>query len=152
MLSFKRNPSLLCLGLLSLCSSAWAGGELVQFPDNYADGVLYTTVNRGNIKEEIYVNQLASEAVNKGMQLPSGTVITLVDYRDDELYRYVVMEKRTGWGSQYSDEQRNGEWEYQAFNADRSVNTEENLSRCFNCHKSQADNDYVYTLSQMKNN
>jgi len=31
--------------------------------------------------------------VQNGQGLPSGTVITLVDYRDDVLHRYVVMEK-----------------------------------------------------------
>ncbi|MGY0614688.1 cytochrome P460 family protein [Vibrio sp. FJH11] len=152
MLRFYRSLSLLYFGLFSLCASVWAGGELVQFPNDYSNGILYTTVHRGNIKEDIYVNQEAIEAVKNGLEIPSGTVITLVDYRDNELYRYVVMEKRAGWGSQYTDDLRNGEWEYQAFHADRSVNTEENLSRCFSCHKSQADNDYVYTLNRMKSN
>lgn len=152
MLRFYKSLSLLYFGLFSLCSSVWAGGELVRFPGDYANGILYTTVHRGNIKEDIYVNQEAIEAVKNGLEIPSGTVITLVDYRDNELYRYVVMEKRAGWGSEYTDDLRNGEWEYQAFNADRSVNTEENLSRCFSCHKSQAENDYVYTLNRMKSN
>jgi len=33
------------------------------------------------------------------------------------LDRVVVMEKRTGWGAEYPDELRNGEWEYSDFNA-----------------------------------
>lgn len=137
------------LSALALSSLAWAGGDLVEFPSDYADGVLYTTVHRGNIKEDIYANQQAIDAVKAGLPLPSGSVITLVDFRDNELYRYVVMEKRSGWGSEYPDDLRNGEWEYQAFNADRSVNTEENLSRCFSCHKSEASNDYVFTFKDM---
>jgi hypothetical protein len=76
-------------------------------------------------------------------------VITLVDYRDGKLFRYVVMEKRTGWGAEYSLEKRNGEWEFQAFNADKSVNLNENLDRCFSCHKSQAQQDFVYTRDRM---
>lgn len=137
------------LSALALSSLAWAGGDLVEFPSDYADGVLYTTVHRGNIKEDIYANQQAIDAVKAGLPLPSGSVITLVDFRDNELYRYVVMEKRSGWGSEYPDDLRNGEWEYQAFNADRSVNTEENLSRCFSCHKSEENNDYVFTFKDM---
>ena len=37
-----------------------------------------------------------------------------------ELIGYTVMEKRTGWGTEYPDDVRNGEWEYQAFKADKT--------------------------------
>jgi hypothetical protein len=60
------------------------------------------------------------------------------------------MEKRTGWGAAYPPEKRNGEWEFQAFNADRSVNSGENLDRCFSCHKSQSGQDFVFTRERMK--
>ena len=128
-----------------------ADGDKVVFPENYAEGVHYTTVHRGGIREELFANPEAIEAVKKGQSIPSGTVLMLVDYRDGAVYRYVVMEKRTGWGAKYPPEQRNGEWEFQAFNADKSVNRNENLARCFSCHKSQAANDFVFTLDAMKN-
>ena len=134
----------------SFIGEAWAGGEKVKFPESYAEGVLYTTVHRGKIKEDIYTGRTAIEAVKAGQPIPSGTVITLVDYRDGELYRYVVMEKRSGWGTQYPESYRNGEWEYQAYNADGSVNDRENLIRCFQCHKSEAPNDFVFTFEHMK--
>jgi hypothetical protein len=66
------------------------------------------------------------------------------------LFRYVVMEKRTGWGAEYPAEKRNGEWESQAFRAGQSVNDQEDLNRCFSCHKSKAQQDFVWTLDQMK--
>lgn len=148
-------PGLAALFFLALhplvSVSAWAGGELVIFPEGHAEGVLYTTVYRGNIKEDIYASRDAIEAVKNGQPIPSGTVITLVDYRDGELHRYVVMEKRSGWGTKYATDFRNGEWEYQAFNADTSVNEQENLIRCFRCHKSEAHKDFVFTLDAMKN-
>jgi hypothetical protein len=129
---------------------AYAGGDQVKFPESYANGVHYATVNRGNILEELFTSREAINAVKNGQAIPSGTVIILVDYRDGKLFRYVVMEKRTGWGADYPPEKRNGEWEYQAFNADKSVNVNETLDRCFSCHKSQAANDFVFTLNQMK--
>jgi hypothetical protein len=43
-----------------------------------------------------------------------------------------------------------GKWEFQALNADKSVNNNENLDRCFSCHKGQAQQDFVYTLGRMK--
>jgi hypothetical protein len=129
---------------------AWAGGELVKFPEDYALGVHYATVNRGNIREELFTSREAIEAAKKGEPFPSGAVITMEDYRDGRLYRYVVMEKRTGWGSEYPPDQRNGEWEFQSFAADRTVNGSENLARCFSCHTSRARQDFVWTTEQMR--
>ncbi len=134
----------------TLAVQARAGRELVKFPENFAEGVRYAIVPRGNIRQEIFTSRAAIDAVKNGQPIPSGTVITLVDYRDGRLFRYVVMEKRTGWGAEYPPEMRNGEWEFQAFNADRSVNQNENVSRCFACHKSQERQAFVFTLDQMK--
>jgi Cytochrome P460 len=144
-----RAATVLVVVAATLAWQVRAGGDLVKFPENFAEGVQYAVVERGNIKEEIFTSRAAIEAVKSGQPIPSGTVITLVDYRDGKLFRYVVMEKRTGWGAEYSLEKRNGEWEFQAFNADKSVNLNENLDRCFSCHKSQAQQDFVYTRDRM---
>jgi hypothetical protein len=144
---------LTALTLVSIATVTWsakAGGELVRFPENFADGVLYATVARGDLKEEIFTSRAAIEAVKSGQPIPSGTVITLVDSREGRLFRYVVMEKRAGWGADYPPEKRTGEWEFQAFNADKSVNRNENLDRCFSCHKPQAGQDFVFTFDRMK--
>jgi hypothetical protein len=148
-----RTIGMTALAFAAAASIAWraeAGRELVKFPESFAEGVRYATVDRGNIREEIFTSRAAVDAVKNGQPIPSGTVITLVDYRDGELFRYVVMEKRTGWGTEYPPELRNGEWEFQAFNADRSVNQNENVSRCLSCHKGQAQQDFVFTLDRMK--
>lgn len=148
---FRAVPVALALSVAA--TAAWqakAGRELVRFPENFTGGVQYATVSRGNLKEEIFTGREAIEAVKNGQPVPSGTVITLVDYRDGKLFRYVVMEKRTGWGLEYPPDVRNGEWEFQAFNSDRSVNENESVGRCFSCHKGQAQNDFVFTLDRMK--
>jgi hypothetical protein len=67
------------------------------------------------------------------------------------LVAYTVMEKRTGWGAEYPDNVRNGEWEYQAFKADKTPNTAANLAACFNCHKPLgAGPDYLFSYDRMK--
>ena len=134
----------------TLAWQAKAGGDVVRFPANFADGELYATIERGNLKEEIFTRRPAIEAVRNGQPIPGGTAITLVDYRDGKLFRYLVMEKRAGWGAEYPPEQRNGEWEFQAFNADKSVNHNENLDRCFACHKGQAQQDFVFTFEELR--
>ena len=127
-----------------------ASGEFVKFPENYAKGVHYATVQRGNITEELFTSSAAIDAVKNGQPIPSGTVIAMEDHRDGKLFRYVVMEKRTGWCADYPPEKRNGECEFQAFNADKSVNRNETLDRCFACHKGQPKQDFVFTFDRMK--
>jgi len=127
-----------------------SGANLVEFPEDLEEGIIFATYDRGDIHEDIYVNSReAIEAVQNGEELPSGTVITLVGYKDGELDQYLVMEKRTGWGSQYSPDERNGEWEYQHFNPDRKV-AEDNIGRCFSCHANQERDQYINSLDQMK--
>ncbi|WP_052738034.1 cytochrome P460 family protein [Bacillus sp. SA1-12] len=127
-----------------------SGAHLVKFPEDLEEGIVFATYDRGDIHEDIYVNSReAIEAAQNGEELPSGTVITLVGYKDGELDQYLVMEKRAGWGSQYSPEERNGEWEYQAFNPEKEVR-EDNIGRCFTCHANQERDDYMNSMDQMK--
>ncbi|MED3689380.1 cytochrome P460 family protein [Peribacillus butanolivorans] len=124
--------------------------ELVEFPKNYDKGVNYTTVNRGNVREELYTSQKAIEAVQNDQPIPDGTVITLEIYRDEKLDEIFVMEKRDGWVDQNPSEMRNGDWLYQEFNGDKSVDYEEDIGRCFSCHANQERDDFVNTLDEMK--
>ena len=143
---------LLPLTFAWLTIAAAAGGDLVKFPENFKDGVMYLEKDRGNLTEYIYTDKEAINAAKEGRDFPYGTVITLVEYYREtgRLKRYVVMEKQKGWGESYPEDIRNGEWEYQAFNPDGSVQTDENLNRCFSCHKSVAEDDYVFTVDAMK--
>ena len=148
-----------------------AGGDKVAFPESYASGVLYTTVDRSDNKQyrELYVSPPAAiDAAKKGEPLPSGTVLTLVQYAaklgadgnpekgadgrfiKTNIVAYTVMEKRAGWGAEYPDNVRNGEWEYQAFLADRKVNDKANLTGCFNCHKPLDKQDFVFSYDKLK--
>jgi len=160
------------VGAMSFAISAKAGGDLVKFPEDYAKGVLYTTVDRPDNKQfrELYVSPPgAIEAAKKGQPLPSGTVLTLVQFAakldsggnpekgadgrfiKDKVVGYTVMEKRTGWGSEYPENIRNGEWEYQAFRPDKSVNTGAKLENCFTCHKPLGTKvDYMFSYDKLK--
>ena len=147
-----------------------AGGDLIKFPEDYAKGKLFATVDRPDNKQyrEFYTSQAALDAVQKGQAVPSGTVITMVQYKaklgadgnpeknangkfiKDKLVAYAVMQKVAGWGAEYPEEMRNGEWEYQVFNAEKQVNDKANLKACFACHKPKASSDYLFTLDQLK--
>ncbi|HSV23100.1 MAG TPA: cytochrome P460 family protein [Xanthobacteraceae bacterium] len=148
-----------------------AGGDRVVFPENYAKGVRYLTLDKpdGRDIHDFYANPAAAEAARKGAPLPDGTVITVVHYaaqldaegkptkdvdgrltRTDEILGYAVMEKRAGWGAAYVEQVRNGDWEYQAFRPNKTVNPNANLTSCFTCHRSQAGHDFVFTHDNLK--
>ena len=150
--------------------SAFAGGDKVAFPENFDKGTLYAVVDRYDNKQyrELYGTADAVKAVREGKPIPSGTVLTLVQYKAQvdtagnpvkdangrfikgDLVGVTVMEKRTGWGTEYPDDIRNGEWEYQAFKADKSPNTAANLTACFNCHKPLDKQDFVFLYDKLK--
>jgi hypothetical protein len=124
------STPLLQRSLSALSTLAWqamACGELVRFTENYAEGARYATVKRGQHQRRAVHKPRSDRRGEERQPIPSGTVITMEDYRDGKLFRYVVMEKRMGWGAEYLPEKRNGEWEFQAFNADKTVNRNENL-------------------------
>ena len=164
----------ICLAALvsiGLTATVRAGGDKVVFPENYAKGVMYTTVDRADIKQyrELYSTPEAIAALKAGKAIPSGTVLTLVLHKAQldasgnpekdangrfikgDLIGYTVMEKRNGWGTEYGDDIRNGEWEYQAFKADKSVNDKAVLKNCFTCHKPYDKQDFVFSFEAMKN-
>ena len=170
---FKAAACAAALGSASgivLALAALAGGDKVVFPEDYAKGVLYGTVDRHDNKQyrELWGSAVAVDAARKGQPIPSGTVLTLVQYKaqlDDagntkldpqgrfikgDLIAYTVMEKRTGWGTEYKDDIRNGEWEYQSFGPDKKVNEKANLTACFTCHKPHAGQDFVISLASLK--
>ncbi|MDQ6423414.1 cytochrome P460 family protein [Paenibacillus sp. LHD-117] len=122
---------------------------IVDLPENYTDGVIYTTVNRGNAHEKLYASPETIEAVQNGEPIPQGTVLTLEIYRDEVLSDIFVMEKRLDWGDQPAEEQ-NGDWRFQAYNADQSLNTQRDVASCISCHASQERDDFVYTFDEMK--
>ncbi|MBD2872491.1 cytochrome P460 family protein [Paenibacillus arenilitoris] len=125
------------------------GSGVVKFPENYTDGLIYTTVDRGNAHEKLYVSPESIEALQNDGEIPSGSVIALEIYRDEVLSDIFVMEKRTDWEDQPAEEQ-NGDWRFQAFNADQSVNMKRDVASCISCHASQERDDFVYTLDEMK--
>lgn len=147
-----------------------AGPDQVKFPADYEKGVKYGVVsNPGNkLYRELYTTKEAVEAAKSGKPIPSGTWIVMKSFKSqldasgaplkgpdghfvkDELAAYGVMEKRAGWGAEYPDSLRNGEWEYQAFTAAKAVNDKANLKACFECHKPKDGDDYLFSLGLMK--
>jgi len=153
-----------------LAGAVYADATKVAFPTNYATGIRWLVNDNERQKQvrEIYAFPETAEAARKGEALPYGTVITLVRYSakldaqgalvKDENGRLIkngilginVMQKGKGWGAEYPDTLRNGEWEYRAFKADGTPNEQAKLDACFGCHKAQASQEFVYEYDKLK--
>jgi hypothetical protein len=144
--------SLAALALATITLAAWqvhAEVNRVEFP--VLDGLVhYTTVRRGEVTEHIMTTPEAVAAVKKGEPIPPGTQFVLVDYRDSKVHRYFVMQNGPDWGKDYEDRRRTGDWQFQWFWADKSINMDENTARCQACHNSRADENYLYTFDALK--
>jgi plastocyanin len=160
---------LVTLSIVLVSVPGSAGPEKIAFPASYKDHVLYATVDRYDNKQyrELYGTPEAVKAAREGKPIPSGTVLTLVQYKAQvdasgnpikdangrfvkgDLVAYTVMEKRTGWGTEYPDDIRNGEWEYSAFGVDQKFNDKANYKACFQCHKPHAKQDFVISLARL---
>ena len=160
--------AVLCTAALFLVAVAQAGREKVAFPA-YQRHALYDVQDQPDIAEirEAYINPEALKQFRPGEPFPSGTVITLSIFKarlDEEgrllrdpngrlvrgtIDRIVVMEKRTGWGIEYPDDIRNGEWEYERFRPDGTRELTANITGCFQCHKPFDKIDFVFTIQEI---
>jgi plastocyanin len=169
-LTIRRTLALLVLGAIVLVAQrSGAGPDKIAFPANYKDHVLYDVLDRYDTKQyrELWGTPEGVKAAREGKPIPSGTVLTLVQYKAQvdaagnpikdakgrfvkgDLIAYTVMEKRTGWGTEYPDELRNGEWEYAAFGPDQKLNEKANYKGCFQCHKPHEKQDFVISLAKL---
>ena len=169
--NFTIATILATVGGMAAAVHVRAGADSIVFPAEYAKGVVYMTLDRAENKQvrDYMTSQAAVDAAKKGAPLPDGTVIIVVQYaaqldaqgnpakdasgrliKANNILGYNVMEKRTGWGSEYPESKRNGEWEYQVFRADKTPNPTANLNGCFMCHKPQAEQDYVFSYDKLK--
>lgn len=154
--------------LLIVINAAIAGREKVAFPA-YQTHVLYDVLDQPDIQEvrEAYISPEALKNLRPGQPFPSGTVLTMPTFkaklnekgemvRDTNgrlvrgvLDRIVVMEKRAGWGVEYPENLRNGEWEYERFRPDGARDPTADIPGCFQCHKPFSKIDFVFTIQEI---
>jgi hypothetical protein len=157
------------IGVLMFATTVVAGPEKIAYPEGYQDEFIeYLRVDRPDRKivRFMYVNPAAHEAAQPGEPLPDGTVLVMEDHKarlgageeaetdaegrlvpTDEVTNLFVMEKQPGWGAEYPDDKRNGEWEYAWFLPDGSRKADAQFDGCFECHMSRAESDYTFTFA-----
>ncbi|MGH6897778.1 MAG: cytochrome P460 family protein [Geminicoccaceae bacterium] len=152
-------------------SAALSGPEGIKFPEGYQDKFThYSTVNRADERKQvlkIFANDVALASAKDGAPLDSGAVLVMEVYKakldadenpvvgsdgffePGELAGIAVMETRSGWGADYPEAWRNGEWEFAAFKPDDHTLVERDYQPCFACHKPMHEADYLFSLDAL---
>jgi hypothetical protein len=151
--------------------AAVAGPDSVPFPEGYEDTFThYSTVNRADDRKQvvkIFANDVALASAKDGAPLDSGSVLVMEVYKarldaeenpvvgsdgffePDEMVAVTVMEMRDGWGADYPETWRNGEWEFAAFKPDDHTLVERDYQPCFECHKPLHEADYLFSFDAL---
>jgi hypothetical protein len=169
-----RLPILATAAALLLAAGALAqprpyapGPQNIELPADWQQRFIrYATVDKPDRKiiRHIYVNPEAFATARAGQPTPRGTLIIMADTRArldaqgnpllDAAGRFIpepgwiaigAQQKEAGWGEGYGPDQRNGEWEYAAFDgAGQRRNV--SLNNCFGCHLgARAQQDFTFT-------
>lgn len=154
---------------LLVTTTAFAGPERVAYPDGYRSTfVRYSAVDRDDRKTVrfMYVTREALTAATHDQPMPDATVIVMEDHKavldaanmplrdaagrfvpEDAVTNIFVMEKGKGWGADYPENVRNGDWDYAWFLSDGSRKPDAKFDGCFSCHKAQAAADFTFTTA-----
>lgn len=149
-----------------------ADTDNVTFPENYQSRFIrYTSVDkpageRPAKMRYFYVNPQSLAAAEAGKPAPEGTILVMEDHAieldeagnpvldasgrfvpTDEVTNVFIQEKRAGWGTEYPEETRNGEWEYAWFLPDGTRKADASMDGCFACHKGAAADDFNFTYA-----
>jgi hypothetical protein len=142
----------------------------VAFPEGYKESfVKYHTINFPATKQVryYYANKPAVQAAKAGRPLPDGSVLFAEVYTAkldadknpvkgadgffvaERLVAYTAMASGAGWGAEFPEMLRNGDWNYAVFTAEKQQRAGVNQAECLACHKPLDAASYVFTLKEL---
>ena len=142
----------------------------MSFPEGYKDSfVKYHTINFPATRQVRYyfANKAAANAAKEGKPLPDGSYLLAEVYAakldaegkpvtgadgffvaEKPLF-YTAMATGPGWGKDFPEALRNGNWNYAIFTLDKQHRPGVNQAECLGCHKPLDKVSYTFTLKQL---
>ncbi|MCP4781664.1 MAG: cytochrome P460 family protein [Hyphomicrobium sp.] len=158
------------LGLSVAVSIAIADEERISFPADYSTKFdNYLSLDRVQNDDQIirlFANEIALRAAKEGSELPNGSVIVGEVYKSkkdkdgnvvesslgrrvrDKLAAIAVMEKGEGWGAAFSEDLRNGDWDFAIFSPD-GKRLKKDLNACRSCHAPLKETQHVFSFEHL---
>jgi cytochrome c553 len=142
----------------------------LSFPEGYKDSFTkYLAINFPATKQVRYyfANKPAVQAAKEGKPLPDGSYllaevyaakldaqgnpVTGADgfYVAEKPLFYTAMGTGAGWGRDFPEALRNGDWNYAIFTLDKQHRPGVNQAECLGCHQPLGATSYTFTLKQL---
>jgi hypothetical protein len=160
----------LVLGIGIIVSTAMADEERISFPADYKTKFYnYLSLDRVQNDDQIirlFANDVALNAAKEGRELPAGSVIVGEVYKAkkdkdgnvtqsslgrrirDKLAAVAVMEKGEGWGAIFSEDLRNGDWDFAIFSPD-GKRLNKDLNACRSCHAPLNETQHLFSIDHL---
>jgi hypothetical protein len=160
----------LALGLGVVVNVAMADEERISFPADYSTKFYnYLSLDRVQNDDQIirlFANDVALDAAREGRELPKGAVIVGEVYKAkkdkdgnvvesslgrrirDKLAAIAVKEKGKGWGAAFSEDLRNGDWDFAIFAPD-GKRLKKDLNACRSCHAPLKETQHLFSLDHL---
>lgn len=143
--------------------AASAGPEKVEYPKNYQSQYVWMgDIDRAdnNTIRRLYMNPEAYAAAKAGQNLPDNSILVLemrsIQMADgkpvtkegrfvpgDAVVGIAVQQKKRGFGTEYAETLRNGDWEYAVFDIN-GVRRNASTQACLQCHKPREAEDFTF--------
>ncbi|OED36423.1 hypothetical protein AB833_27825 [Chromatiales bacterium (ex Bugula neritina AB1)] len=160
------------IGMVSLFLSAGAHSDedKISFPENYrATYTNYLSLDRTQNPDQVirlFANDIAMQGPGEDGKLPYGSILVAEVYKarldsegavvtsslgrriKDKFALVAVMQRGEGWGEQYAEGIRNGNWEMAAFKPDGSK-ANKDINACLACHAPLTESNFVFSYDHL---
>ena len=156
--------------LISLSVKGGGSDQRISFPEEYRENhTNYLSLDRVQHPDQVarlFANDIAMQGPGDDGKLPYGSVLVAEMYnakldgdehvvtsslgrrvRDDLLF-VGVMRREDGWGAQYPESIRNGNWEFAAFNPDGSP-APKDVNACMACHAPLSNTNFLFSYEHI---
>lgn len=155
---------------LALTLIASANDELIAFPENYRDTYTnYLSLDRTQNPDQVirlFANDIAMQGPGEDGKMPYGSILVAEVFKarldaegsvitsslgqriSDKLALIAVMQREEGWGEQYPEGLRNGNWEMAAFKPDGAV-ADRDLNACLACHAPLTETNFLFSYEHL---
>lgn len=155
--------------LLSLAVSAQ--DNQIPFPENYATSfVNYLSLDRVQNPDQtirLFANDIAMQGPGEDGKLPYGSILVAEVYKarkDDngeviksslgrrlrgDFALIAVMQREEGFGDNFPEGLKNGDWDFAAFKPDGSIADKE-LNECRACHAPLVDTNHLFSYEHLQ--
>lgn len=156
--------------VLAAAGLAIAEDARISYPSDYAKSFNnYLSLDRVQNDDQIirlFANDIAASGAKEGQPLPEGSILvgevyaakkdaagkvvvsTLGRRIPDKMVAVAVMEKRAGWGEDFPNELRNGDWDFAIFSP-KGERLNKDLNACRSCHSPNTGTDHLFSIEHL---